>query len=352
MTELDLEALARDYEWTSMRFDGGDATERATGRLVRIERTRDSAFLSPFERAAIARRVAELADPRVLPVLRTEPWIVARAPETSLPLAACFDAALELLDAAQRVEAGGLGVARLQAERVDDGFRVWVEPSSRARPPEPEALGRVFGWLLGALDRVVGTKKLRSKLRQPSSVSAAARAWAQHASPSGVARAATIEDVPYGPGPLPDLDAAERVGEALWAASPGDPDVGVELAAIHHHFGCVAWAEGALDEAERRLERALELYPSARNLTTRALLARRQGDEGLEAELLDREPAPSLSMRVDDAARHLCARASSLARRGRVVEAMQLLAYDDWISDHGPSAAWLASFRARYAPEG
>ena len=26
MTELDLEALARDYEWTSMRFDGGDAT--------------------------------------------------------------------------------------------------------------------------------------------------------------------------------------------------------------------------------------------------------------------------------------------------------------------------------------
>ncbi|MCB9613955.1 MAG: hypothetical protein H6722_16055 [Sandaracinus sp.] len=345
MTELDLEALARDFEWSSMRADGGEATERATGRRVRIEAPSGRHFIRPFERAAIAGRVREIGDSRLLPVLRTEPWIVVSERDTALPLELGFDAALEVLDAVLAVEAHGVGVRAVYAERVESSFRVWVEPTQVLRVGRSTALSRAVTWLDQQLRRVVGTKALRKKLRSPRDVEEAIELWGARGTP---AARRSVDVRPPGRAPLPDLAAALRHGEALWLESPGDPNLAAPLGAIHHHFGCVAMAEGDLDEAERRLDQAIALFSSARSLTTRALLARRRGDDVLEAELLSR-PCEESSSPSCDGYRRLRARAYSLARRGEVDRALQML--EVAFAPGHPDRGWVEGFRARFAPE-
>lgn len=323
---LDLPTLAKDFAWTAMGTWAGDAVERATGRPVRVVAPTTPSFVRRLEQRAVFERLRTLDDPRVLPVLCWDPWIVVVGESTVLPLEGVFDAAIELAEVAQRLASHGISAGSTYAGHVEGEVRVSIAPSYE-RPTEWSAFD-AKSWVSRALADVPNAEPQRREIEahHASGMKEQLLFLARWGSPAGAARAERFVERPAGRPPLPDFDEARRHGEALLALDPTDVFVAVPLGAVHHHLGCVAFAHGDREEACRLLDRAVELCPDLEVRTSRALVARAMGDEVLEGSLLalraDEEHWLPYAPRECVARWHF-ASASLAARRGVLDEALR-----------------------------
>ncbi|MEM9069853.1 MAG: hypothetical protein AAGE52_15175 [Myxococcota bacterium] len=261
-----------------MRFeprDDGYFTDRQTQLVVELPE-----LGRPFiERAAIrgtARRVMELDDPRVAKVVSLDPVAVEWGEfNGKLNAAVWADVGLELLDVASLLASVG---ARLSSFWIagEGSVRASVHWWMDAEGSQPVYVDWPWvAWEIANRLRTQSsgrrkTRALRTALKEAlnDEIEGVFRRHASESNPQRAipARTPVRTDV--------DFDAAIQLGEAELKRATRETTTQVkrQLGACYHHRACVRYsAEPEL--AIRDVERAIELDPHTRYLTTRALWA-------------------------------------------------------------------------------
>ncbi len=305
MTEARFQIVFAD-RWQPHR-----AIDQQTGRTALRPTLQSHLFLDVAAVHAMAKRVHQLGDPRVAEVLSLDLLWLSGPPEErpTGTLEEWATATVECIDVILRLRREGIAYAPYFSwaeRRAGRLVPVIFAPSHGPGLHTNSFEGRDTSWMReveqwlaqqlpkpGMFDFKL--RKLRRRLNNQQGHETAVRALFVALKPfltwtdavEEVQRAA-IESK-RGPWQM-DFDHGIELGEAEYAAVRDErrrwdaPPAGWALAAAYHHRGCVAWADGNREQAVRDVDRAIEVDPHPRYLTTRALWSEAL-DDGRAAEL-------------------------------------------------------------------
>ncbi|MFK7991933.1 MAG: hypothetical protein AB8I08_38305 [Sandaracinaceae bacterium] len=323
--------IADRFEVTrSEKWSPPEGRDRETGRPVTFVPVAPYSVFDAVSLEVQARVVRELNDPRLVPPLHDAPLVLPGAPEKKIKKSTLLSQAMALLEVLAKARRMGLTVAADLAW-VEDGAIRLPAPS---RPPglhfaswhhrNDVLLWGVRTWLDRRLGRF--SKGWLDEL-DTTAPRAFIRTLAERAKvppPDFDWPAAGSVDA------LVDFDVAIERAEAVVSGATDERDPArfygtLPLAAALHHRACQRWQAGDADGARQDAERAVELDPHARYLTSAALFA--DGDDRAAA-LHDRAVAALAApdhedgIRLTDSGRDTPEREARDAARTRTARAV------------------------------